>query len=74
MAARDEVWGDYRYAVLTDDKEENGLAVIDRGAGHASSGESFCRRINTALKSGAVLNESVGAGYLERNCPPLHPI
>ena len=62
MAARDEVWGGYRYVVLTDDKEEN-----------ASSAESLCRRINAALKSGAVLNESVGAGYLERNWPPLDP-
>ena len=44
--------------------------MIDLGAGHSSSGESLCGRIITALKSGALLNESVGAGYLERNWPP----
>ena len=69
-AARDEVWADYRYVVLADDKEADGLAVIDLGAGHASSGESLCGRIVTALTSGGLLNESVGAGYLERNWPP----
>ena len=69
-AASDEVWGDYRYVVLADSKELDGLAVIDLGAGHSSSGESLCGRIITALKSGALLNESVGAGYLERNWPP----
>ena len=69
-AARDEVWGDYRYVVLSDDTEPEGLRVIDLGAGHASSGESLCGRIITALKSSALLNESVGAGYLERNWPP----
>ena len=70
VAARDEVWGDYRYVVLSKEKGADGLEVIDLGAGHSSSGESLCGRIITALKSGAVLNESVGAGYLERNWPP----
>ncbi len=68
--ARDEVWSDYRYVVLADDQASDGLAVIDLGAGHASSGDSLCGRMITALKSGAMLNESVGAGYLERNWPP----
>jgi len=68
-AARDEVWGDYRYVVLADKNEADGLAVIDLGAGHASSGESLCGRIITTLKSSAALSESVGAGYLERNWP-----
>jgi len=68
--ARDEVWSDYRYVVLANEKEPEGLGVIDLGAGHASSGESLCGRVITALKSGALLNESVGAGYLERNWPP----
>ena len=40
------------------------------GAGHASSGETLCGRIIAALKSQALLNESVGAGYIERNWPP----
>ncbi|GAF80232.1 unnamed protein product, partial [marine sediment metagenome] len=56
QAARDEVWGDYRYVVLSDDSAPVGLKVIDLGAGHASSGESLCGRIITALKSSALLN------------------
>jgi hypothetical protein len=69
-AARDEVWGGYRFAVLADGKEPDGLKVIDLGAGHSSSGESLCGRVITALKSQALLNDSVGAGYIERNWPP----
>jgi hypothetical protein len=68
-AAKDEVWGDYRFAVLADSQEADGLKVIDLGAGHSSSGETLCGRVITALKSGALLNESVGAGYIERNWP-----
>ena len=44
--------------------------MIDLGAGHSSSGETLCGRVIAALKSEALLNESVGAGYLERNWPP----
>jgi hypothetical protein len=69
-AAGDEVWGDYRFAVLADGQEPDGLKVIDLGAGHSSSGETLCGRVIAALKSEALLNESVGAGYLERNWPP----
>jgi Protein of unknown function (DUF499) len=69
-AARDEVWGDYRFAVLADSQESDGLKVIDLGAGHSSSGETLCGRVIGALKSEALLNESVGAGYIERNWPP----
>ncbi len=39
-------------------------------AGHSSSGETLCGRVITVLKSQALLNESVGAGYIERNWPP----
>jgi hypothetical protein len=46
------------------------LRIVDLGAGHASSGETLCGRILTALKSQALLNESVGSGYIERNWPP----
>jgi len=49
---------------------EDGLRAIDLGAGHSSSGETLCGRVIAALKSEALLNESVGAGYLERNWPP----
>ena len=69
-AARDEVWGDYRFAVVADSSETDGLKVIDLGAGHSSSGETLCGRVIGALKSEALLNESVGAGYIERNWPP----
>jgi hypothetical protein len=68
--AKDEVWGGYRFAVIADAKEPDGLKVIDLGAGHSSSGETLCGRVITALKSQALLNESVGAGYIDRNWPP----
>jgi len=68
--AKEEVWGDYRYAVIADGQEADGLKVIDLGAGHSSSGETLCGRVIAALKSEALLNESVGAGYIERNWPP----
>ena len=69
-AAREEVWAGYRFVVLADAEAEDGLATIDLGAGHSSSSESLCGRIVSALKSDALLNESVGASYLERNWPP----
>ncbi|MEA3245622.1 MAG: DUF499 domain-containing protein [Gemmatimonadota bacterium] len=69
-AAKDEVWGDYRYAVIADAQEPDGLKVIDLGAGHSSSGETLCGRVIAALKAEALLNESVGAGYIDRNWPP----
>ncbi len=69
-AAKDEVWGDYRFAIVADAQEADGLKVIDLGAGHSSSGETLCGRVIGALKSEALLNESVGAGYIERNWPP----
>ena len=68
-AAKDEVWAGYRFVVLSDTHEADGLKVIDLGAGHASSGETLVGRIIAALKSQALLNESVGAGYIERNWP-----
>jgi hypothetical protein len=69
-AAKDEVWGGYRYALLADSTDPRGLKVIDLGAGHSNSGETLCGRVIAALKSQALLNETVGAGYLERNWPP----
>jgi hypothetical protein len=69
-AAKDEVWGGYRFVVLADSKELDGLKTIDLGAGHSSSGETLCGRVLAALKSQALLNESVGTGYIERNWPP----
>lgn len=69
-AAKDGVWGDYRFAVVADSQEADGLKVIDLGAGHSSSGGTLCGRVIAALKAEALLNESVGAGYIERNWPP----
>src|SRR3989337_593208 len=69
-AAKDEVCGDYRFAVVADVQEADGLKVIDLGAGHSSSGETLCGRVIGALKSEALLNESVGAGYIDRHWPP----
>jgi len=67
---QDEVWAGYRYVIIADNQEPDGLKVIDLGAGHASSAETLCGRIIAALKSQGLLNESVGAGYIERNWPP----
>lgn len=68
-AARDEVWASYRYVVLADNQATDGVQAIDLGAGHASAGSSLCGRIVTVLRSEALLSESVGAGYIERNWP-----
>ena len=68
--AKDEVWASYRFVALADTREPHGLKIIDLGAGHASTGETLCGRIISALKSEALLNESVGAGYIERHWPP----
>ena len=68
--ARDEVWAGYRFVIIADHREPDGLKVIDLGAGHASAGETLCGRVITALKSQSLLNESVGTGYIDRNWPP----
>lgn len=67
--ARDEVWASYRFVVIADGGERDGLKVIDLGAGHASSDETLAGRILAALKSQELLNESVGAGYIDRKWP-----
>jgi hypothetical protein len=69
-AAQDEVWAGYRFIVLADSQEDDGLKAINLGAGHSGTKESLWGRILGALKSNALLNDSVGAGYLDRNWPP----
>ena len=69
-SAKDEVWGGYRFIVLADNQQPDGLKTIDLGAGHASGAETLSGRVIAALKAEALLNESVGAGYIERNWPP----
>ncbi|WP_420617292.1 DUF499 domain-containing protein [Candidatus Palauibacter sp.] len=68
--ARDEVWGGYRYVLLADRRAEGGLRVIDLGAGHSSPSDTLSGRVVRALKTDALLNDSVGAGYIERHWPP----
>lgn len=69
-AAQDEVWAGYRFVALSDSGSQEGLKVIDLGAGHASASETLGGRILGALRSEALLNDSVGAGYLDRHWPP----
>lgn len=68
--AQEEVWASYRFVVLADNKKADGLDVIDLGSGHSGHGETLTGRILAALKSGSLLNESPGTGYLERRWPP----
>ena len=68
--AKEEVWASYRFVVLADSADPSGLRIIDLGAGHSSAIETLCGRIISALKAEALLNESVGAGYIDRNWPP----
>jgi hypothetical protein len=68
--ARSEVWAEYRFVILVDPAVKDGMAVLDLGPGHRSSGETLSSRIITALKSQNHLNESVGAGYIQRSWPP----
>ena len=69
-SARDEVWAGYRFVALSDTREPHGLKIVDLGAGHTSANETLCGRIIGALRSEALLNETVGAGYIDRHWPP----
>lgn len=66
--AREEVWSSYRYVVVCEGAESG--RAIDLGAGHASASDSLGGRVLAALKSEGRVNETVGAGYLDRNWPP----
>lgn len=69
-AVKDEVWASYRYiALYTKKQDDHNLHVIDLGQGHSSASVSLSDRIITALKSQALLNDSVGISYLERYWP-----
>ena len=69
-SAKDEVWASYRLVALAATGEKHGLKIIDLGAGHASASETLCGRIIATLRAAALLNETVGAGYIERHWPP----
>ena len=68
--ATEEVWASYRFVTLGDSQAENGLKTIDLGAGYTKASGTLTDRVVAALNSNALLNESVGAGYIERNWPP----
>src|ERR1051326_6074134 len=68
-AVKDEVWSGYRFVAVSDTKSANGLKVIDLGAGHASASETLSARILGALRTEALLNDSVGVGYIDRHWP-----
>ncbi len=69
-SAKDEVWASYRFVALAATEEKHGLKIIDLGAGHSSSNETLCGRIISTLRAAALLNETVGAGYIDRHWPP----
>ena len=56
--------------MIADSKGAKGLREIDLGAGHSSASASLSARVVAASKAEGLLNESVGAGYVERNWPP----
>ena len=68
--ATEEVWASYRFITLSDSQAGNGLKTIDLGAGYSRGNDTLSGRVVSALKANALLNESVGAGYIERNWPP----
>ncbi len=68
--ATDEVWASYRFVSLYDPQTENKIRTIDLGAGYATGNESLTGRVITSLKQNGLLNDSVGAGYIDRNWPP----
>lgn len=68
--ATSEVWASYRFVWLADKEESGGLRLLDLGAGHSSENSSLSGRVLTALKNDALLNDSVGATYLDSHWPP----
>ena len=68
--ATEEVGASYRHVAILDSQAENGLKTIDLGAGYAGGSGTLSERVVAALKANALLNESVGASYIERNWPP----
>jgi hypothetical protein len=68
--ARQAVWADYRYLVFADRQEPRQMRVIDLGAGHSSSRETLAGRALAALTSQGLLNDQIGAGYIDRKWPP----
>ena len=68
--AVEEAHASYRFISLGDFQAESGLKTIDLGAGHSGSTETPSGRVVNALRNEALLNESVGVGYIDRNWTP----
>ena len=68
--AVEEAHASYRFISLQDSQAEKGLKTIDLGAGHSGSTETPSARVVNTLRREELLNESVGAGYIDRNWPP----
>jgi hypothetical protein len=66
---KEEVAAGYIWIAFYDSKAQDGVRVINIGQGHASSGVSLSDRVKSALKSEGLLEDSVGAGYIERSWP-----
>ena len=66
---KEEVAAGYTWVALYDPKGPEGIRVINLGQGHASTGVSLTDRVKSALKSEGMLEDSVGAGYIERSWP-----
>lgn len=67
--ARGEVWAEYRFVILADTSAPDGVGVLDLGPGHRSGNEPLAARVISSLKAQNYLNDSVGAGYIERKWP-----
>ncbi|MFY9341626.1 MAG: DUF499 domain-containing protein [Planctomycetota bacterium] len=72
-AAREEVWASYRYVVVADRDQPDGIKALDIGAGHASGSETLCGRVLAQLKSEGLLEEGTSASWLERRWPKSGP-
>jgi hypothetical protein len=67
--AKDAVWATYTFLAFADRQAPGRLRVLDLGAGHSSSRETLAGRAIAALKTEGLLNENVGASYIDRKWP-----
>jgi hypothetical protein len=67
--AREAVWGAYSILAFADRQAPGRMRVLDLGAGHSSSRETLAGRAIAALKTEALLNDTVGPGYVDRKWP-----
>jgi hypothetical protein len=67
--AEDAVWPTYTFLAFADRQALGRLRVLDLGVGHSSSRETLAGRAIAALKTEGLLNENVGASYIDRKWP-----